>query len=155
MADARIIEVCNGVAARIKQAWTDANKGKEAEVCTDLEIELEWDKCPAKRTVFVVPSAYGDSPMTRGEDEADYTVIIALVHRQPLQDTRTLSDFAKCEIKWFEDNVTALSEIRELELLGTLHPNSDSGVTLVYDKKNLRENKVFYSEFTITFREVA
>lgn len=162
MADqSRVIEVCEALADKIKAVWQTAGVRPGAEVSTDLVVELEWDKCPAKRTVYVVPLAYSDSPLTRAVDNNDYTIAIGVVNRKPATNQQDLSDWAKQEIKWFADNIASLSAIRDAELTvirdgelsGTLYAENDNGVTVVYDKENLRKNKVFYSEFVITFRE--
>lgn len=169
MAVARVNEVRDALAARIEAAWIPyatsivtpatatqrARAGEQDEVITAARWEIK-ERVHRGRKIYVVRDRLAGRPGTRGEDEQDYgfLVFVAEFYR----------DQGEPPDEWVDERVEFCEWL--LRLLGNpragrLLPDSASGglwpqeaeITVVVDREELDERKLFASMLTLTYRE--
>ena len=150
-----IDQVADDVVTLIAAAWSPIAPNAVAAV--DLPFaELE---SIVGIQVWVFAADYSDNaPITRGEDEADYTVAVVVASRWPNQGDptkvwiRSMRSFVEQKI------YNVLTEPRTVQLAvttaagtGYLWPQRVD-VVQSYDPAMLREKKLFWCDMEVTFR---
>jgi len=153
---ARITEVRNAVAAAINAAWVSRESVND-EVVTLSRVTID-SATHAGRKVYVFRSAYAEVPVTRDEDQGDYTIAVMVVERYAGQGHPPES-WVDARVDWCEWLVNLLGDARGPRLLA-VEGQPDSGlwpevaeVTTVHDLEELTEKKLFVSVLNVTYRE--
>lgn len=153
---ARIVEVRNGVVARVAAWWEPAAPD---EVSAPWDLDLDTGKMKGRK-VQVFPSTYTGGPVTRGQDQDDYTLVVLVAEVfEPSGDIPP--EWVDERVAWCESLLDLLGDPRAERLLA-VDGAPDSGLwpetaecTTVYDLEELTERKLFLSVLTITYREHA
>lgn len=160
MATARILQVCDAVAANINSLWaaltgdtpvgtSQAQRVYEVPVGADAEQNTVTD-----RQVYVFPIEFAKpSDATRKERYQDYTLEVVTAERY--------TGPAPTPDAWLDVRVTFVEQVIWLPLSDPRQPNVLSGVynwrpseVVAYDVNELVKNKLFLSWVKVTLREL-
>lgn len=160
MDDARLTEVCDGLAAAIKVVWSPSG---DDEVRRAYLTPVKADRIKGRK-VLVFPVSYADEPATRGEQLTTYRVSMIVVER-----LAEAVDPASNEARdWLDERVAfveqtvygtvadygADSETDFLRLTGHGPISTQAAdVPVAYDPEMLVK-KLFWCELEFEFREI-
>lgn len=147
-AAARIVQVCDGVAERLREL----NPG--VAVVRTFGLDLP-DGGPDELTIYVLPRRYGQTgPGARAADQAGYGVAVLVAQRfdPPAADAEVEALIARCERQVYDPLADARAP-RLPEPCESLWPR-EAEVVQVYDPDDLRRG-LFVCEMAFDFDEIA
>lgn len=164
MSTAQIDNVCEAVVAKLLADYGD---DPTFPLSADL---VSWDyaptislnpdnpQCLRGMQVFVYASpdgAYGQVGVaSREKDINEYTVQIVIYDIYTAEGPIVPRDWLKARVDFVSRMYFNLGAVREYVILGGLWPDT-STKAIVVDHELLLEHKVFRSEFTVSYREIA
>ncbi|HYH69216.1 MAG TPA: hypothetical protein VD866_31270 [Urbifossiella sp.] len=172
MPQARITQVRDALAAFIDAAWDEAvvaealpARATADEVIAKYRLDFSLDSSKPLtfegRKVCVFVGTYQGIPADRGEGANDYTLTVWVLelYRDPAALPGAPQGAPPDE--WLDERLYFAEWLwkragnpRTVELLGSLWPQ-EVGEVVALDPDRLAEQKLFISQFTITFREHA
>lgn len=159
MPQARITQVRDAAAAFLDAEWVAAfpGRGADDEVLSKYRLDFSLDSTKPLnfdgRKVCVFVGTYQGVPADRGEDANDYTLTVWVLELYRDQGAPP-DEWVDALLHFTEHLWKKIGNPRTVELLGSLWPQ-EVGEVIALDADRLAVQKLFASQFTITFREHA
>lgn len=163
---ARILAVCDAVAALILTNWTDR---EAADGCTrtwipeiNLSEDIEPEDVHSGRQVYVIPApdAYNADLITRNDQQRNYKFRVLVVERYVPEDEtepKTPPDsWVDERVTWFQNTIfNPLANQTECVLLDEVVPALDETATVqvIVDRDVLLQHKTFWAWAEFPFCE--
>jgi len=146
----RIEAVADAVVDAVSDAW---NPTAPSEVLWDFLLPYAFED-RSGRSVFFVPTKYGNSPITRGEDVHTYDLTAVVIERYESAGEPTKS-WIKERVEFVQDYVVDLLDYSRdpLVFATTRKLTTRSADVVVYVPEKL-QGKLFWSEINFIFEEV-
>lgn len=162
---ARILQVCDAVAAHLRTVWSPTGDDRVTRTYgPDIGLSVDDEATLiAGRQVYVFPTSYAvPVQVTRREVEWRYAVSIIVAERYD-EDGETAglppNSWMDARVAFVADKIFKPLRDQHLTLLGTVIPSLESGgetaeVLTVYDLDVYREHRAFWSQINVPFEEV-
>jgi hypothetical protein len=150
MRDAKTIEVADAVVERIVSRLDDPGSATvEREYVVDEKIDLP---AGSGRKVYVLPFGLeNQGPASRAADVKDVRIGVLVAERYSGQG-KAPAEWCDVRTRWVESQIwDRMQDPRQRLLLGRFWPQLSNW--LVFEPNKLRDQKVFWSEIEVTFRE--
>lgn len=156
MPDARIITVCDALVSAIDTAWTGKGTGDAVFRVYLAPVTVEELNSLVGRQVYVFPGAYSKELETRRENRYTLTIGILTIERY--------TEAGPPPTAWLDDRTAFVEQTvyaavdydgRTMLAIGSRRIWTDSIEVETFNLDMLNEKNLFWSELTVTMKEIA